>query len=691
MRTMFLDIETYSPADLAECGVYRYASDPDFEVLLIAYAIADSAINEDPDVRVFEASTAGGKNLPGGLEADEFRQALLDPEVVKIAFNANFERTCLSVWYDCALGLPPEHWRCAMVKSLSCGLPGSLAAVGEALGLPADKQKDAQGKALIKYFCKPCRPTKANGGRTRNLPAHDPGKWELFKSYCRQDVVTEIEIWKQLARYKTPESEQRLWCLDQDINDFGIGIDRDMVEAIVEYDEERKEQLLAEATDLTGLSNPNSLAQLKPWMASEGVPVDSLRKDDISALMGSDLPEHVRRVLQIRQALGKTSTAKYSAMLSALCPDGRVHGLLQFYGASRTGRWAGRLVQVQNLARNSLPDLDLARQLVKEKDFDTLETLFGEPAFVFSELVRTAFVPSEGSRFIVSDFSAIEARVVAWLAGEDWALQAFKDGKDIYCETASRMYHKPVVKHGENGELRQKGKIAVLACGYGGGVGAMKAMDPSGSIPEDKLQSVVDQWRQANPAICKLWRDYETAARTAIQERRVVKRGIRIPAENLQDREYMAGGPVRPYSVRDCNGVTFSYLSGNLFVQLPSGRSICYWQARVKDGAKGPQIVYKGVNQTTRQWTDTETWGGKIVENVVQAVARDCLAEAMLRVNRMGYPIVMHVHDELIADVPENDWTAVPRITEAMGTGIPWAPGLPLKGETYECAYYCKD
>ena len=680
MRTLSIDIETYSSADLAKTGVYRYAEAPDFEVLLIGYSF-----DEGP-VQVHDCT------LPECWPRD-FLFALFDPDVTKYAYNAAFERTCLSRALE--EYLPPEQWKDTMIMALECGLPGSLAAAGTALGLPEEQLKDPRGKALIQYFCKPCRPTRVNGGRTRNLPKHDPEKWALFVEYNRQDVVTEMAIRKKLEKIPVPASEWDLWHLDQEMNDRGIRIDLPMVDNIVRYDEQRRAELLEEAREITGLSNPNSLAQLKPWIEREGMDVPQLRKDDVEALLKQeDLPPEVRRVLEIRQALGKTSTAKYGAMQEAVCEDGRLRGILQFYGANRSGRWAGRIVQVHNLAKNYLPDLDLARDLAEEGDFDTMETLFGETAFVFSELIRTAFIPSEGRRFVVSDFSAIEARVVAWLAGEQWTLDAFKAGEDIYCKTASMMYHVPVEKHGQNKDLRQKGKIAVLACGYQGGVGAMKAMDRGGSIPEEELQSVVDQWRAANPNIVKLWYDYEAAAKTAIREGRPVRRGIRIPADNIAEREYMAGGRVREYSVRKGIAVTFTYRNGNLIVVLPSGRRLVYWGARLEaDQSKGGResIVYMGVNQVTKQWGKTETYGGKLVENVVQATARDCLAEAMRRVTAMGYEIVMHIHDEMVVDVPIEDTDALARINKAMGDPIDWAPGLPLKGDGYETPFYKKD
>ena len=674
MKTCSIDVETYSSVDLGACGLHKYMESDDFEILLIGYSFDGSP------VRVHDCTQ------PGCWPRD-LLEALTDPAVTQTAFNAAFERNAFAR----TLGeeMPPEQWSDTMIMALEMGLPGSLAGAGAALGLPEDQLKDPIGKSLIQYFSKPCRPTKANGGRTRNLPQHDPEKWKLYIEYNRQDVVTEMAIRKKLL--PLVDSEQALWCLDQRMNDHGVRIDLPMVRKIVDFDTGKRAELAQEAKDLTGLDNPNSLAQLKPWLTGRGVPVETLRKDDLDTLLGQDLPTDVRRVLEIRKALGKTSTAKYGTMLEATCADGRLRGILQFYGANRSGRWAGRIVQTHNLARNSLPDLDLARQLTAQGDFETLETLFGEPAFVFSELVRTAFIPSPGCRFCVSDFSAIEARVIAWIAGEQWVLDAFRAGKDIYCETASMMYHVPVVKHGVNGELRQKGKIATLACGYQGGVGAMKAMDSSGSIPEEEMQSIVDHWRQANPMIVKLWRDYEQSAKTAIKERRTVKRGIRVPADNLDEREHMAGGPVRPYSVREGVRVEFSYKNGNLLVRLPSGRRLCYYHARVRQDGWKESITYMGVNQTTKQWQEVETYGGKIVENIVQATARDCLAEAMQRVAAMGYQIVMHVHDEMIVDVPVEDKDALARINRAMSDPISWAPGLPLRGDGYETTFYKKD
>jgi DNA polymerase len=652
-RVMGVDIETYSSVDLAKAGVYAYTEAPDFDILLIGYSF------DGENVNVIDTY-----NIDTGMMT-EFMEALNDPETIKTAFNANFERTCLAKWTG--RPKPPEEWRDTMIKALTLGLPGNLADVGMALGLPEDKLKDPQGKALIQFFSKPCKPTKANGQRTRNLPEHDPDKWKLFIKYNGQDVVTEQAILKKLSIYETTREEQELWNLDQKMNDNGVKLDIPMVEKIVDYDNRRRQELQEEAQQLTGLSNPNSLAQLKTWLERQGMPMTSVTKDTIAAALSLKyIPDNVRRVLEIRTALGKTSVAKYSTMLTAVCSDHRLRGILQFYGANRSGRWAGRLVQTHNLAKNTLPDLDLARELAAEGDFDTMQTLFGETAFVFSELIRTAFIPSDGCRFVVSDFAAIEARVISWISNEEWRLEAFRAGKDIYCETASQMYHVPVVKHGENGHLRAKGKVAELACGYQGGVGAMKRMDKEGAIPEEELQAVVDQWRAANPKVVKLWRTCELAAKTAIQEHR---------------------------TVRIAHGIAFSYINGNLFIKLPSGRKLCYWNTRLKtDTYTGKEsIIYMGVNQETKQWGETETYGGKLVENIVQATARDCLAVAMTRVSAKGYNIVMHVHDEMIVDVPNEDTKAPEIINGIMAQPIDWAEGLPLKGDTYETPFYKKD
>ena len=655
-----IDIETFSSVDIKN-GAYAYSEAPDFEILLIAYKFSD-----EDKVKLIDLT-----DDPEELENLRFWDALTDPEVVKTAYNANFERTCLA--RHTGEAMPPEQWRCTMVLAVQLGLPRSLAAVGPALGLTEEEQKKKTGAALIQYFCKPCKPTRTNGQRTKNTRLHAPEKWELFKEYNIQDVVTEQIILKRLRDFRPDQSEQDLWTLDQEINDRGVLLDIPMAGSIVEFDTERSADLLAEAQQITGLSNPNSLAQLKPWLADNGLATDTLRKDDVAAMLADpSLHSNVRRVLEIRQTLSKTSVKKYQTMLDIAGEDDRARGIMQFYGG-HTGRWAGRSLQPQNLARNTMPDdeLEVAREFVKMGDFESLEMIFGEPAPIFSQLVRTAFIPSPGNRFIVSDFSAIEARVIAWIAGEEWRLEVFRNDGDIYCESASHIYHVPVVKHGVNGELRQRGKVAELALGYGGAVGAMKQMDTSGSVPEDEMQGIVTQWRAESPKIVRMWRDCQDAAVSVIrgnQPKRVLR--------SLQGTEFYVklvdGTPV-------------------LFIRLPSGRPIAYWDPKVMDTEMGPRITYMTQNQTTRKWERCETYGGKLTENIVQSVARDCLAEKMKLLESMGYPIVFHVHDELILDVPREDKEAAALVDRIMGEPIDWAPGLPLKGGTYECDFYRKD
>ena len=655
-----IDIETFSSVDIKN-GAYAYSEAPDFEILLISYKFSD-----EDKVKLIDLT-----DDPEELENLRFWDALTDPEVVKTAYNANFERTCLA--RHTGKAMPPEQWRCTMVLAVQLGLPRSLAAVGPALGLTEEEQKKKTGAALIQYFCKPCKPTRTNGQRTKNTRLHAPEKWELFKEYNIQDVVTEQIILKRLRDFRPDQSEQDLWTLDQEINDRGVLLDIPMAGSIVEFDTERSADLLAEAQQITGLSNPNSLAQLKPWLADNGLATDTLRKDDVAAMLADpSLHANVRRVLEIRQTLSKTSVKKYQTMLDIAGEDDRARGIMQFYGG-HTGRWAGRSLQPQNLARNTMPDdeLDVAREFVKMGDFESLEMIFGEPAPIFSQLVRTAFIPSPGNRFIVSDFSAIEARVIAWIAGEEWRLEVFRNDGDIYCESASHIYHVPVVKHGINGELRQRGKVAELALGYGGAVGAMKQMDTSGSVPEDEMQGIVTQWRAESPKIVRMWRDCQDAAVSVIrgnQPKRVLR--------SLQGTEFYVklvdGTPV-------------------LFIRLPSGRPIAYWDPKVMDTEMGPRITYMTQNQTTRKWERCETYGGKLTENIVQSVARDCLAEKMKLLESMGYPIVFHVHDELILDVPREDKEAAALVDRIMGEPIDWAPGLPLKGGTYECDFYRKD
>ena len=665
-RTMGVDIETYSSVDI-KLGAYAYAASPDFEILLIAYSM------DGGPVQVIDLTDEDGDGWPEYIDGPhtDFWDALTDPDVIKTAYNANFERTCFAAALE--EEMPADQWRCTMILASSLGLPRSLEDVGKALGLPADAQKSKTGKALIQYFCKPCKPTRANGGRTRNLPQHAPDKWALFKDYNAQDVVAEQAILGRLRKYRPDKSEQDLWTLDQEINDRGVLLDVDMARKIVVYDNDRAIRLMEEARALTGLSNPNSLPQLKTWLSGQGVPTETLRKDDVDAILSAECEDNVARVLRIRQSLGKSSVKKYQTMIDIADPmDDRARGIMQFYGG-HTGRWAGRSLQPQNLVRNSMPDpeLDAARDLIKTGHVEDLEMLFGDPSDVFSQLVRTAFIPSDGCRFVVSDFSAIEARVIAWVAGERWRLDVFENDGDIYCESASHIYHVPVEKHGINGELRQRGKVAELALGYGGAVGAIKQMDASGAIPEDEIAGIVQKWRAESPRIVQMWRACQDAACSVIL------------------------GETPKKVIRGLQGLTFyrGDVSGTpvLFIRLPSGRPIAYWDPEVMDTEMGPRITYMTQNQTTRKWERAETYGGKLTENIVQSIARDCLAEKMMQMDAQGYNIVFHVHDEIILDVQRTDKTAAETIDRIMGEPIEWAPGLPLKGGTYECEFYRKD
>lgn len=658
MHIMNVDIETYSDVDIKTAGTYAYAESPAFEILLIAYKIDDGPV-EVIDMTKDDMETISSHYC--------FHSLLWNPQYIKTAYNANFERTCLAAHYK--KPMPPEQWRCTAVHAATLGLPATLGAVGEALGLPEDQQKDKTGKSLIQYFCKPCKPTKTNGGRTRNLPEDAPEKWAQFVKYNRQDVVTESVIREKLSIYPIPEEEQRLWELDQHMNDRGIRLDMHLVRNILAFDVIYHERLIQEAREITGLDNPNSLAQLKAWLQQTyGIKIKSITKDTIPEIIEElrKLPNSGPglRMLDIRKELGKTSTKKYAAMENAVCHDGYLRGILQFYGANRTGRWAGRIVQVHNLPQNKIPDLDYARQLVSEGDFETLELLFEGVPFVFSQLIRTAFIPSEGCKFCVADFSAIEARVIAWLAHEEWRLEVFRTHGKIYEASASQMFHVPLENIKKGSKLRQQGKVAELALGYGGAFGAIKAMDKAGSIPDEEIPMLVANWRKASPNICRFWRDAEAAAKIAIREHRTVK---------LK------------------NGITFSYINRILFIRLPSGRKLAYFDARVEETQKGESITYAGVEQETKRWGRLETWGGKLVENIVQATARDCLAVTMMRVKEAGYRTVMHVHDEIIVDVPIENKDALKKITDIMAMEIPWAPGLPLRGDGYETGFYKKD
>ena len=642
---LYLDTETYSSVDLSKAGVFKYMEAPDFEILLLPFAW-----NDEP-VRVLDLTDPVDRE-----ELPDIIAGLQDPDVVKIAHNNSFERGA----YRRQFGFycPPEEWDDTMILCAMNGLPMSLEAAGEALRLPQQKLKE--GKLLINYFCKPCKPTIANGGRTRNLPKHDPERWARFKEYAGVDVVAMREIHKLLARFPIPEWERRVWALDARINERGVMVDPELVESAIAVDETFKEEHTAEMRRLTGLDNPNSVAQLKDWLEGVGVSVDSLNKATVTDLRTSVPDPTTRRVLELRQLLGKTSTKKYEAMTAAACADDRVRGLLQYYGAGRTGRWAGRLVQVQNLPQNHLEQIAQVRELVKDRDLDTLEMCFDNVPDVLSQLIRTAFIAKPGHTFLVSDYAAIEARVIAYLAGEKWRMDVFAQGGDIYCSSASQMFKVPVVKHGINGHLRQKGKIAELACGYGGGVGALKAFgaDKMG-LSEEEMQDIVTQWRLASPTIPKFWRDTETGARSALEN------------------------PGITYTL-PC-GVKYLRDAKALRCRLPSGRVLSYWGARLEDG----QIVFMGQNQTTRKWEKTETWGGKLVENIVQAFARDCLAVALLRLDEAGYQITFHVHDEIIAEAPEGSrWEDM---AEIMGRPIDWAPGLILRGDGYITKFYMKD
>ncbi len=645
MPTLGIDIETYSEVDLPKCGVYAYAEHPSFEILLFAYAF------DDEETQVVDLKC--GERLPPRV-----LDALTDPDITKTAFNAAFERTCIGR----CLGkrLDAAQWQCTAVQSAMLALPLSLEGVGEVLGIERKKLKE--GGDLVRYFSLPCKPTKANGQRTRNLPEHAPEKWQRFKEYCVRDVDAEREIRAKLQGYPIPAKEQELYRLDQEINDRGIMVDPVLVARAIECDEQYREKTTKRAYELTGLANPNSPAQLKEWLEGQGTQVDTLDKKAVRALLPGAEGD-VLEVLRLRLLMAKTSVKKYEAIRRSVCADGRVHGLLQFYGANRTGRWAGRLVQIQNLPQNHLSDLALARDLVKAGRYADIEALYESTPNVLSELIRTAFVPRPGCRFIVADFSAIEARVIAWLAGEQWRLEVFEGGGDIYCASASKMFHVPVEKHGQNSHLRQKGKIAELALGYGGAVGALTAMGAlEMGLAEEELPPLVRQWREANPHIIRLWAQVEDAAMTAAREKARVRLGR----------------------------LTFHCRSGMLFITLPSGRKLCYVKPRIQTNRFGGDgLTYEGVGEG-KKWTRIETFGGKLTENIVQATARDLLAEAMLRLRDAGLEIVMHVHDEAVLEVPIGH-SRVEEVCALMAEAPAWADGLPLRADGYECEFYKKD
>ncbi len=654
-RRLLIDLETYSSADITKTGAFKYTEAPDFEILLLACAWDDGPVQvidmtgREP---VTDERTAAKAAALASVVA-----GITDPDTVKVAHNSAFERACLTRYLG--RDLPPEEWEDTMILAAMNGLPLSLDAAGAALELR--DQKIREGTALISYFCKPCKPTIANGGRTRNLPEHAPDKWERFKAYCKRDVEVEQAIYRRLRNFPVTDFERKVWALDARINERGVRIDTGLVAAAIAQNEAFTTRRMAEMRRLTGLENPNSVAQLKDWLESAGMSADSLNKAAVQELKDKAADPATRRVLELRQQLGKTSVTKYEAMQSAVCPDGRVRGLLQYYGAGRTGRWAGRLVQVQNLPQNHLAGLSLVRELVRERDLETLELCFDSVPDVLSQLIRTAFVAGEGNIFHVADYSAIEARVIAYLAGEKWRMDVFRSGGDIYCSSASAMFGVPVVKHGVNGHLRQKGKIAELACGYGGGVGALRAFgaDKMG-LTEEEMQDIVTQWRAASPAIPRFWRDAESAAVRAINN------------------------PGRTTTV-PC-GVKYRRDGDALRCRLPSGRILSYWDAKLDtDGS----ICFMGQNQTTRRWEKTGTWGGKLVENIVQAYARDCLAVAMVRLAEEGWKICFHVHDEVIVEAPIG--TSWEQVAEVMGRPIDWAPGLLLRGDGYSTPFYRKD
>lgn len=653
-----IDIETKSSVDIGKAGAYKYAQSPDFGILLFAYSLDDSP------VRVIDL--ACGEKIP-----ETIRLALIDPAVTKHAYNAAFEWYCLN---RAGYQTPLEQWKCTMAHGLYCGYTAGLDATGKAIGLPQEKQKLATGKALIKYFCTPCRPTKANGGRTWNLPEHAPEKWELFKEYCGQDVVTEKAILRRLEMFPMPEEEEKLWQMDVRMNAYGVRVDTGLIGGALSIHERSTEELSRKAAAITGLSNPNSTAQLLGWLRGQGTELPDLRKETVAETLDNpeNLPEEVKTVLEIRQQLGKTSIKKYEAMKAACCMDERVRGLTQYYGANRTGRWAGRMVQMQNLPRNYLKTLDYARKLVKAGNYEGVKALYGNVPDTLSQLIRTAFIPSEGHKFVVADFSAIEARVIAWLAGEQWVNEVFATHGKIYEATASQMFGVPVekiVKGNPEYSLRQKGKVATLALGYQGGVNSLISMGALGmGLTEEELPEIVDRWRQANPRIVDLWHQVGNAALAVMES-------------------------AQPQAV---HGLVFA-LEGDLLygqsfltMRLPSGRKLFYPKPFLKENQFGrPAVHYYTVGQQTRKWEVASTYGGKMVENIVQAIARDCLAETLKRIDARGLQVVFHVHDEVIIDAPME--TTVEEICGLMAEPIPWAPGLILRGAGFESSYYMKD
>lgn len=659
-KHLSIDIETRSSVDIGKAGLYKYAQSPDFGILLFAYQYDKELVHI--------IDLAQGEQIPEWI-----LNALQSPDVVKHAYNAAFEWYCLNrAGYE----TPLEQWRCTMAHGLYCGYTAGLDATGKAIGLPQDKQKLAVGKALIRYFCVPCKPTKSNGGRSWNLPKHAPEKWELFKDYCKQDVVTEHEILRRLNQFPMPEEEEKLWQMDVRMNAYGVRVDTELIKGALSIDLESTQQLTEEAIQLTGLQNPNSQQQLLGWLNENGAEADNLRKDTVSSLLDGQPRETIKRVLEIRQQLGKTSIKKYVAMDVQKGEGDRIRGLTQYYGANRTGRWAGRLTQMQNLPRNYLKTLDGARKIVKSGNYEGLRIIYGNVPDTLSQLIRTAFIPSEGRKFVVADFSAIEARVIAWLAGEQWVNEVFATHGRIYEATAAQMFGIPVekiVKGNPEYTYRQKGKVATLALGYQGGTAALIRMHAlENGLTEEELPDIVQRWRQANPRIKDLWYKVEQAAVTVMQT-------------------------AQPQAI---NGLIFA-LEGDMVygqcfftVRLPSGRKLYYAKPFLKDtetpyGQVKPALHYYGMNQDSKKWGVDHTYGGKMTENIVQAIARDCLAETLKRIDAKGLQVVFHVHDEVIIDAPAD--VTVDEICSLMAEPIPWAPGLVLKGAGFESLYYMKD
>ena len=660
MKNISIDIETYSSNDLSKCGVYKYAEAPDFDILLFGYSV------DGGEVQVIDLTA--DEEIPENILA-----ALSDPTITKWAFNASFERICLSAWlrknhpeYFKGYGRPddsvcnylnPASWKCSMIWSAYMGLPLSLEGVGAVLKLQDQKMKE--GKDLIKYFCCPCKPTKVNGGRTRNLPEHAPDKWEIFKAYNKRDVEVEVSIKDRLSKFPVPESVWEEYHLDQEINDRGIMLDMNVVENAIAFDEKSKAGLMIAMQNITNLENPNSVVQMKQWLSENGVETESLGKKDVAGLI-KETDGEITEALKLRLQLAKSSVKKYQAMQNAVCKDGRAHGMFQFYGANRSGRWAGRLIQLQNLPQNHMSDLAEARELVRTGDYDTLDMLYDDIPDTLSQLIRTAFIARPGYKFIVSDYSAIEARVLAYLAGEAWRSKVFAEGKDIYCASASQMFKVPVEKHGINGHLRQKGKIAELALGYGGSVGALKSMGAlEMGLTEDELQPLVDSWRSSNPNITAFWWDIDSAVKTTIKQR----------------------------ITTEVKGIKFNYKSGMLFITLPSGRRLSYVKPRIGENRFGGEsITYEGIG-STKKWERIESYGPKFVENIVQAVSRDLLCYAMR--NLSDQRICGHVHDELIIECPES--TSLEVICVAMSQTPEWLFGALLRADGYCTPWYRKD